>query len=143
MVRMCLVLSICPLGLSSHRELMWYSSGQSEIIDHCWLEKPGTSFKEKECKRGEYKERVKEAERIENIMYSFMKMEKWDMLKLFQEWKEGEDKTDWWRGWILLWYIVRTFINVITYSQYKYKMIKKKKMIKRKRHSYQYCIVQL
>jgi hypothetical protein len=28
-----------------------------------------------------------------------MKMEKWDLLKLLQEWGEG-DKGEWWRGWI-------------------------------------------
>jgi hypothetical protein len=36
-----------------------------------------------------YKERVKEAEYSGNIMYSCMKMEKWGMLKLFQEWGKG------------------------------------------------------
>jgi hypothetical protein len=35
--------------------------------------------------RGGYKERVKEAEYSGNITYSCMKMEKWDLLKLFQE----------------------------------------------------------
>jgi hypothetical protein len=44
------------------------------------------------------KERVQEAEFSGNITYSFMKMEKWDMLKLFQEWEE--DKGEGWKGWI-------------------------------------------
>jgi hypothetical protein len=36
--------------------------------------------------RWEYKEKVKKAECSRNIMYSCMKMEKWDLLKLVQEW---------------------------------------------------------
>jgi hypothetical protein len=32
-------------------------------------------------------------------------MEKWDLLKLFQEWGKRENKGEWWRGWIQLWYI--------------------------------------
>jgi hypothetical protein len=28
------------------------------------------------------------------------------------------DKGEWWRGWIQLWCIVRTFVNVTIYSQY-------------------------
>jgi hypothetical protein len=28
------------------------------------------------------------------------------------------DKVEGWRGWILLWYIVRTFVNVTMYTQY-------------------------
>jgi hypothetical protein len=40
--------------------------------------------------RGEkLKESVKKGECSGTIMYSCMKMEKWDMLKLFQEWEEG------------------------------------------------------
>jgi hypothetical protein len=34
---------------------------------------------------GEHMERVKEPECSGNIMYSCMEMEKWEMLKLFQE----------------------------------------------------------
>jgi hypothetical protein len=45
------------------------------------------------CVLGErYKESVKEAEGSDNIMYSCMEMEKWDMLKLLQEWGEGKIK---------------------------------------------------
>jgi hypothetical protein len=28
------------------------------------------------------------------------------------------DKGEWWRGWIQLWYIVRTSVNVTMYPQY-------------------------
>jgi hypothetical protein len=35
---------------------------------------------------------VKEAECSGNIMYSCMKIEKWDILKLFQEWQKRELK---------------------------------------------------
>jgi hypothetical protein len=38
---------------------------------------------------GGYKGRVWEGEYSGNITYSCMKMEKWDLLKLFQEWEEG------------------------------------------------------
>jgi hypothetical protein len=44
---------------------------------------------------------VQEGECNGNIMYWCMKMEKRDMLKLFQEWGR-EDKGEWWRGWIQL-----------------------------------------
>jgi hypothetical protein len=37
-------------------------------------------------------------------------MEKWDLLKLFREWRKG-DKREWRRGWIQLWHIVRTLVN--------------------------------
>jgi hypothetical protein len=37
---------------------------------------------------------VKEAEYSRNIMYSCMKMGKWDLLKLFQEWGK-RDKGEW------------------------------------------------
>jgi hypothetical protein len=30
----------------------------------------------------------------------------------------GGDKGEWWRGWIQLLYIVRTFVNVTLYPQY-------------------------
>jgi hypothetical protein len=46
-----------------------------------------------------------------NTIFLCMKMEKWDMLKQFQEWGE-EVKGEWLRGWIQLWFIVRTFLNV-------------------------------
>jgi hypothetical protein len=39
-----------------------------------------------------YKERVKEDKYSGNIMYSCMKMEKRDLLKLFQEWGRGGNK---------------------------------------------------
>jgi hypothetical protein len=39
--------------------------------------------------KGEYKERVLKGEYSCNIMYSCMKMEKWELLKLFEEWMEG------------------------------------------------------
>jgi hypothetical protein len=29
-----------------------------------------------------------------------------------------DDKGEWWRGWIQLWYVVRTSVNVTMYSQY-------------------------
>jgi hypothetical protein len=44
----------------------------------CWYQWEG----------GGYKEWVKEGEYGINIMYSYMKMDKWDLLKLFQEWWE-------------------------------------------------------
>jgi hypothetical protein len=28
-----------------------------------------------------------------------------------------DDKGEWWRGWIQLWYNVRTFVNVIMHAQ--------------------------
>jgi hypothetical protein len=63
---------------------------------------------------------VWEAEYDGNTMYTCMKMEKWDLLKLFQEW--GWDR-EWWRRWIQLWYIKRTWINVTMYPQYNKNMI--------------------
>jgi hypothetical protein len=30
--------------------------------------------------------------------------------------REMEDKGEWWREWILLWYIVRTLVNVTMYN---------------------------
>jgi hypothetical protein len=41
-----------------------------------------------------YKERVEEGEYGTNITYSCMKMEKWDLLKLFQEWRRGIKEND-------------------------------------------------
>jgi hypothetical protein len=41
---------------------------------------------------GRYLESVKEAECSGNTMCSCMKMKKWDMLKLFQEWGKGKIK---------------------------------------------------
>jgi hypothetical protein len=38
---------------------------------------------------GGYKKRVQKGECEANIMYSCMKIEKWDLLKLFQEWGKG------------------------------------------------------
>jgi hypothetical protein len=38
---------------------------------------------------GGYEERVLEGEYGENVMYSCMKVEKWNLLKVFQEWGEG------------------------------------------------------
>jgi hypothetical protein len=38
-------------------------------------------------------------------------------MKLFQEWRGGEDKGEWWRGWTQVWYIcniIRTFVNATT-----------------------------
>jgi hypothetical protein len=29
-----------------------------------------------------------------------------------------ENKGEWWKRWIPLWYIARTFVNVTTYPQY-------------------------
>jgi hypothetical protein len=43
---------------------------------------------------GGYKEKVKEDECGGNLIYSCMNMEKWDMLKLFQEWGEKGIKED-------------------------------------------------
>jgi hypothetical protein len=40
---------------------------------------------------------VKEGEYVENIIYSCMKMEKWDLLKLFQNGGRG-NKGERWRG---------------------------------------------
>jgi hypothetical protein len=37
----------------------------------------------------------------------------------------GEDnKGEWWNGWVQLWYIVRTFINVTMYPKYNNMIIK-------------------
>jgi hypothetical protein len=44
---------------------------------------------------GKYKERVWKSEYGGNIMYACMKTEKWNLLKLFQEWGKG-DKGGWW-----------------------------------------------
>jgi hypothetical protein len=30
----------------------------------------------------------------------------------------GGEKGEWWRGWIQLWYIERTFVNVTIHPQY-------------------------
>jgi hypothetical protein len=35
-------------------------------------------------------------------------------------------KGEWWRGWIQLWYILRTFVNVTLHLQYNNNMIIKK-----------------
>jgi hypothetical protein len=56
-----------------------------------------------------------------------MKMEKWDLLKLFQECGEGgQIKENGSRMWIQLWYIVRTFINVTIYPSTTIKKVKNK-----------------
>jgi hypothetical protein len=34
------------------------------------------------------------------------------------EMEGGENKGEWWRGWIRLWYIVTTFVNVTMHTQY-------------------------
>jgi hypothetical protein len=68
---------------------------------------------------GGCKQRVKEAECSGNIMYSCMKMKKkWDMLKLLQESGGKGGKREWWRQWILLWDIIRNFVNVTMYPKY-------------------------
>jgi hypothetical protein len=36
-----------------------------------------------------------------------MKIEKWELLILFQEWGRA-DKEEWYMGWIQIWYIART-----------------------------------
>jgi hypothetical protein len=51
-----------------------------------------------------------------------MKMEKWDLLKLFQEW--GGGKGEWWSGWIKLIHGVSMFVNVTMYPQYNNNIIK-------------------
>jgi hypothetical protein len=48
-----------------------------------------------------------------------VKMEKWDLLKLFQDWENG-DKGEWWRRSVQIWYIVRTFVNVTLFSEQEY-----------------------
>jgi hypothetical protein len=35
-----------------------------------------------------------------------------------------EHKGDWWKGWIQLWYIIKTFVNVTMYPQYNNNTIK-------------------
>jgi hypothetical protein len=69
---------------------------------------------------------VEEGKYGENILYSCKKMEKWDLLKLLQECGEG-GKGEWWRGWIQLWHIVRTFVNVTMHSQYNHNKKKKER----------------
>jgi hypothetical protein len=39
---------------------------------------------------GGYKKKMWEGEYGGNIIYSCMKIKKWDLLELFQEWEEGE-----------------------------------------------------
>jgi hypothetical protein len=49
-------------------------------------------------------------------------------LKLFQEWGEGRDNGEWWRGLIQLqyiWYIVRTSESATMYHQHNNKNIQK------------------
>jgi hypothetical protein len=41
---------------------------------------------------------MKEDECTGNAVYSCMKKEEWDMLKLFQEWGEGGDREEGWRS---------------------------------------------
>jgi hypothetical protein len=43
---------------------------------------------------GRYKERVEKGECSRNNMNSCMKMEKWDLTKLFQEWRRGIKEND-------------------------------------------------
>jgi hypothetical protein len=61
---------------------------------------------------GVYKERISEHECDRNIMYSYMKMEKYDLLKLFKEWG-GRIKEN--VGGVNLRYSVSTFANVTMY----------------------------
>jgi hypothetical protein len=35
----------------------------------------------------------------------------------------GVDKEEWWRGWIQIWFMVRTFVNVTLCPQYNHNMI--------------------
>jgi hypothetical protein len=50
----------------------------------------------------------------------------------------GEDKGEWWKGWIQLWYIIRTFVNVTMYSQYNNN--KRKKAIYRRHYISTYTV---
>jgi hypothetical protein len=45
-------------------------------------------------RKGGGKERKYESEYGGNVMYSCMKMEKWELLKLFQEWGRGVKEND-------------------------------------------------
>jgi hypothetical protein len=40
--------------------------------------------------------------------------------------KGGRDKGEWWRGWIQVWYIVETFVNVTIQAQHNNNKIKKR-----------------
>jgi hypothetical protein len=79
-----------------------------------------------------------------NIMYSWMKMEKWHLLKLFQDLEE-EDKGQWWRGEFHYGGIY--FVNVTTYPQHnnnfknppKKRNIKRKKIISTTKNMYLHC----
>jgi hypothetical protein len=64
---------------------------------------------------GKYK-KIVEAEYSGIIMYSYVKIEKWNILKLFQDGGEkGKENNG---GWIQQqWYIVITFISITMYPQ--------------------------
>jgi hypothetical protein len=84
---------------------------------------------------GEYIRKGCRKVNVVEILYTQIwkwKNETWYMLKLFQEWRKGclgGDKEEWGRGWIQLWYIVRTFVNVTMYPRYNNNIIKKIKIV--------------
>jgi hypothetical protein len=45
-------------------------------------------------------------------MYSCMKNGKMRPVDTIPGMWEGGNKGEWWRGWIQLWYVVTTFVNV-------------------------------
>jgi hypothetical protein len=62
-------------------------------------------------------ERVWEGKYRANTVYTCMYMEKWDQLKLFQEWGVW-DKGEPWKEWIQVLhtqYIISTFVNATVY----------------------------
>jgi hypothetical protein len=48
-------------------------------------------------------------------------------VEIIPEIEGGGDKGEWWRVWIQLWYIIRTFVNVTVYLQYNNNIIKNRK----------------
>jgi hypothetical protein len=67
--------------------------------------------------KGEYKESVYEVIWWKSYVYKYVnvKMTTWNNSGM----GGGGDKGEWWREWIQLWYILRTFVNVTMYPQCK------------------------
>jgi hypothetical protein len=71
---------------------------------------------------GEDRRKGQEGEYGGNIMYSCMKIGKCEPLNYSKN-GGGGDKVEWWRDWIQLWCIARTFVSVTIYPQYNNNMI--------------------
>jgi hypothetical protein len=96
------------IGILNKQKCLLKKQWWLERQNTCWL-RVGTS--------GSGEDIRKSCRRI-NMVEILSINGKWELLKLFQEWGGEGEKGEQWRGFIQLWYILRTFINVTMYPQY-------------------------